>query len=151
MSILLNKGLLQGKCLDYACGIGEDWQILKKKGINIIGYDTYNPKFNNRKLLIDTYDTISNIYMFNVIPSIEEHKRQLKLLKSISNNIYICVRSDIKAIKNTWVYNKEYDGYITNIKSFQRFYNTKEKIKDYFGDVNYISSNFSFKLFKLHI
>lgn len=151
MSILLKKGLLQEKCLDYACGVGEDWQILKRKGINIVGYDTFNSKFNNKKLLNNTYDTISNIYMFNVIPSIKEHKRQLKLLKSIGKNIYIAIRSDIKSIQNNWIYNKEYNGYITNIKSFQRFYNTEEKIKNYFGNVEYISNNSSFKLFKLHI
>ena len=37
--LLLNKRLLIGDMLDFGCGFGKDVELLKGKGVNIIGYD----------------------------------------------------------------------------------------------------------------
>ena len=38
---LLNKNLLVGDVLDFGCGFGKDVELLKAKGINIVGYDKH--------------------------------------------------------------------------------------------------------------
>ena len=78
----------------------------------------------------------------------KEHKELLNKIKSLGNNIYISVRSDKKAIKDTWEYIKENDCWRTPKNTYQRFY-TEEMINTYFGEVEYIINNSNLKLFKL--
>lgn len=150
MKILYNKGLLNGRCLDYATGYGLDVKYLKELGIYIKGYDKFNPEFNNKNLLDNTYNCVVSIYMFNTIPDLNICKEELNKIKKIGENIYISVRSDTKVIRDNWRYIKSYDGYITTNNSFQRFYN-EESVSKYFGEVDYIHNAKDFKLFKLHI
>lgn len=149
MKILKQKGLLQGSILDYGCGHGEDVRMLQFECYNIEGYDKFNPLYMDTSLLEQYYDTITCNYVFNVIPDIAEHDALLKDIEKLGKTIYICVRADIKAIKDNWKYITEYDCWETGKGSYQRFYNTDEMINTYFGDVEYISNNSSFKLFKL--
>lgn len=148
MQILLNKNLLEGSILDYGCGYGEDVEILQSQGMSIEGYDKFNITYKNEYKINNKYNTITINYVFNVIPNLEEHKALLKKIKSISDNIYICVRSDKKAIRPAWKYNQENKGYWTTNNSFQRFYNEK-MIDELFGEVEYISNTNSLRLFKL--
>ena len=149
MQILFNKGLLQGKILDYACGYGFDVERLGQHyGYDIQGYDRYNPTYSDNKLLEGRYDTITCLYMFNTLPSFCEHRGQLDSLRALSNNIYIAVRTDNLAVNKKWDYEDRYEGWITSINSFQRFYD-EDMIERYFGEVEYIASNSSMKLFKL--
>jgi 2-polyprenyl-3-methyl-5-hydroxy-6-metoxy-1,4-benzoquinol methylase len=61
--IVLNQEKIKGKVLDYGCGIGKDVELLKEKGVDIIGYDPfYFPKFPNEK-----FDTILCFYVLNVL------------------------------------------------------------------------------------
>ena len=151
MRILREKGLLKGKILDYGCGHGEDTNILKMDyGINIVGYDKFNDTYNSEELLNKKYDIATCNYVLNVIPDLDEHKDVIELLRQLSDNVYICVRSDIKAIRENWVYNEQQLGYWTTNNSFQRFYNA-DMIEKLFGEVEYISNNSSFKLFKIKI
>lgn len=148
MKILKDKELLKGKILDFACGHGEDVSILSGFGFDIIGYDKFNDRYRNDKLLNNKYGVVTCNYCFNVMPDLEEHRQVLELLKSLSDNVYISVRSDLKAIKPNWIYNKEQLGYWTTTGSFQRFYDD-EMVNELFGEIEYINNNASFKLFKL--
>ena len=148
MKILRRKNLLQGKILDYACGYGGDMEFLRHMGYNIQGYDRYNPTYSDNKLLEGRYDTVTCLYMFNTIPSLNEHRWQLDSLRALSNNIYIAVRADNLAVNKKWDYEDRYEGWITSINSFQRFYD-EDMIEKYFGEVDYIVNNSSMKLFKL--
>ena len=139
---------LDSKCIDIGCGKGQDIEFLKYLGINIVGYDRYNNKFKDDKLLENTYDIVTCNYVFNVIYDLQEHKELLNNIKEIGNNIYISVRSDDRAIKDTWEYIKENDCWKTPKNTYQRFY-TEEMINTYFGQVEYIINNGSLKLFKL--
>jgi DNA phosphorothioation-associated putative methyltransferase len=139
---------LDSKCIDIGCGKGQDVEFLKYLGIDIVGYDRYNPNFRDDKLLESTYDTVTCNYVFNVIYDLQEHKGLLNKIKLLGNNIYISVRSDKKAIKDTWEYIEENDCWRTPKNTYQRFY-TEEMISTYFGDVEYIINNGSLKLFKL--
>ena len=139
---------LDSKCIDIGCGKGQDVEFLKYLGVDIVGYDRYNPSFKDDKLLDNTYDIVTCNYVFNVICDLQEHKELLNNIKKLSDNIYISVRSDNKAIKDTWEYIKENDCWRTPKNTYQRFY-TEEMINTYFGDVEYIISNGSLKLFKL--
>jgi DNA phosphorothioation-associated putative methyltransferase len=153
MRLLYDKGLLKrNSILDYATGHGIDVKYLKELGIHIEGYDKFNPEFNNEELLSNTYDTVICLYCFNVIADLHEHNFQLARLKELSNNIYIAVRSDSKAVNTqTWRFEKEYDGWITSNNSFQRFYTNHEMLVGYFGDITYIHNGKDFKLFRLNI
>ena len=145
--INLNVFDLDSKCIDIGCGKGEDVEFLKYLGVDIVGYDKYNPKFKDDKLLDNTYDIITCNYVFNVI-GLQEHKELLNKLKQIGNNIYISVRSDNRAIKDNWEYIKEDDYWKTPKNTYQRFY-TEEMVNTYFGQVEYIISNSSLRLFRL--
>lgn len=138
---------MTGKVLDYGCGHGEDIDLLRERhNINIVGYDKFNEKFKDETLLNERYDNVTCNYVFNVIYNLEEHKQVVELLRTLSKNVYISVRSDIKAIKD-WEYIAEQDCYKTS-RSFQRFYD-KQMISKYFGEVEYLGMDGSFKLFKL--
>ena len=139
---------LDSKCIDIGCGKGQDVEFLKCLGIDIVGYDKYNPNFRNDKLLNSTYDIVTCNYVFNVIYDLQEHKELLNKIKRIGSNIYIGVRSDTRAIKKDWIYIKEQDCWRTGRNTYQRFY-TEEIINTYFGQVEYIINNGSLKLFKL--
>lgn len=143
----LNVFNLTDKCIDIGCGKGQDVTFLRYLGVNIVGYDKYNPKFKDDKLLDYSYDLITCNYVFNVI-DLDEHKDLLNKIKLLSDNIFICVRSDSRAIKNNWKYILEHDYWLTPKRTYQRFY-TEEIVDKYFGQVEYIVNNRSLKLFKL--
>ena len=90
---VLNKGLLQGEVLDFGCGFGKDVEVLKDKGIDIIGYDRhYFPSYPQKK-----FDTIICFYVLNVLMQ-EEQTRVLmeisQLLKP-TGKAYFAVRRDV--------------------------------------------------------
>ena len=84
----LNIFNLTDKCIDIGCGKGQDVIFLRYLGVNIIGYDKYNPKFNDDKLLDNIYDLVTCNYVFNVI-DLEEHKRLLNKINKLSDNVFI--------------------------------------------------------------
>ena len=92
--ILLNKGELKGKVLDFGCGFGKDVEELQENEIDIEGYDPhYFPKFPSGK-----FDTIICHYVLNVI----KNQEQAKVLFEVSNLLkpggkaFFTVRRDIK-------------------------------------------------------
>ena len=93
MNWLKKTGALKGKILDFGCGFGSDVQFLKDDGYDIEGYDNYYFRnYPDKK-----FDTITCIYVLNVLNTIE----QSKVLLSISNLLkhggkaYFVVRRDI--------------------------------------------------------
>jgi SAM-dependent methyltransferase len=151
MRLLKEKNLLQGTILDMGCGAGNDVQFLQKDGFDIVGYDKYNPVYKEDRLLECYFDTITCNYVFNVIPDLQEHYNLIKLLKQLGKNIYIAVRSDIKAKNDTWVWSDREQGYWTSKGSFQRFYNNTlvSFLFGVHGEIQYIHDGSDFKLFKL--
>ncbi|MFD0834875.1 bifunctional class I SAM-dependent methyltransferase/HIT family protein [Mariniflexile aquimaris] len=92
--IVLNKKKIIGKVLDFGCGIGKDVELLKNKGIDIIGYDPfYFPEFPTER-----FDTILCFYVLNVLLPEE----QAEVLMNVSNLLkpngkaYFAVRRDIQ-------------------------------------------------------
>ena len=65
---------LDSKCIDIGCGNGQDVEFLKYLGIDIVGYDRYNPNFKDDKLLESKYELVTCNYVFNVIYDLQEHK-----------------------------------------------------------------------------
>lgn len=149
MRELFKRNLLTGKIIDFACGHGFDVQKLSELGLDIVGYDKYNAEFKDGELLQHRYDVVTCNYMFNVIPDLEEHSKTLELLRSLSDNVYIAVRTDTKAIKDTWKWDMKSMGYWTPRGSFQRFYDDYGLMDDVFGELEYIIDDASMKLFKL--
>jgi SAM-dependent methyltransferase len=88
MRFLKEEGYLQGSHLDYGCGKGSD--------ANILNIERYDPYWFNVPL-VDTYDTITCLYVLNVIPDLSERATVLhelhRLLKP-DGVAYIAVRRD---------------------------------------------------------
>ena len=91
--MLLEKGLLRGKILDFGCGLGKDVELLKEKGFDIVGYDPhYFPQLPTGK-----FDTILCFYVLNVLLPLE----QAEVLMDVSyylketGTAFFSVRRDI--------------------------------------------------------
>ena len=149
MRELMNLRLLNLNILDFGCGHGFDVNFLSYLGVDIVGYDKYNPEYKDESLLDKKYNVVVANYVLNVIPNLVEHQQVIDKLRVLGDNIYIAVRSDVKAIKKDWIHIKEYDCYKTSKNSYQRFYTSHEIIQKYFGEVEYLIDNNSTKLFKL--
>ena len=152
MVMLLKKKLISpdAKMLDFGCGYGRDVKELSAYpfNYNIQGYDAYSPLYKNSSCLLnDKYDIITCNYVFNVIADLDTHRKTLDTLLSICRVAYITVRSDEKAIKDSWEYSEAHRGYWTS-STFQRFYD-EDMVRELFGDVEFIVSNSSMKLFKI--
>lgn len=148
MQKLYDLNLLKYPMLDFGCGNGDDARLLSNMGAYVDGYDKYNLKYSQSGLLLNNYDCVTCHYVFNVIRDLEEHRDILELLKTLSDTVYISVRSDERAIKYGWVCDPLNNCYRTSRGSYQRFYD-EEMITRYFGDVEYIVNNSSYKLFKI--
>lgn len=74
MRELANRNLLKDDILDYGCGKGTDSEWLwKDYHIQTWRYDKFNREFKDDFLLKEQYDTITALYVFNVIYSLVEH------------------------------------------------------------------------------
>lgn len=91
---LLDKNLLQGKTLDFGCGLGNDVKLLQRKGFNITGYDPYHfPEYPN-----DKFDTIICFYVLNVLFPEEQANVLMEVshLLKPGGKAYYAVRRDVK-------------------------------------------------------
>ncbi|BAY99088.1 HIT family protein [Tolypothrix tenuis PCC 7101] len=91
---LLNQNLLQGKILDFGCGLGNDVKILREKGCDITGYDPYY--FSQYPQ--GQFDTIICFYVLNVLFSEEQASVLMEVahLLKPGGKAYYAVRRDIK-------------------------------------------------------
>ena len=152
---LINLGYfsLGDEVLDYGCGFGYDGNYLKLllNRDKVFLYDEYNSIYKDTSLLERFYDKVVCFYVFNVIPSLVEHDWVLNLLKSLSKELFIAVRSDeIKSVKSSWEWDDNARGYWTTRNTFQRFYD-EDMIGELFGEVEYIHKGKDYKLFKITV
>ena len=92
--IVLNQNKIIGKVLDFGCGIGKDVELLKHKGIDIIGYDPfYFPELPTEK-----FDTILCFYVLNVLLPEEQAEvlMNISILLKPKGKAYFAVRRDIQ-------------------------------------------------------
>ncbi|NES17622.1 MAG: HIT domain-containing protein [Symploca sp. SIO3E6] len=91
---LLGNNLLQGKVLDFGCGLGNDVKLLNKKGCEITGYDPYYfPEYPK-----DKFDTIICFYVLNVLFPEEQATVLMEVshLLKPGGKAYYAVRRDLK-------------------------------------------------------
>ena len=93
MNWLKRKQLLNGKVLDFGCGYGSDVNFLNEDGFDIEGYDNFH--FPNYP--IAKYDTITCLYVLNVLKSIEQSNVLLSVSSLLKHGgkAYFAVRRDI--------------------------------------------------------
>ena len=103
---LLAQGLIQGRVLDFGCGLGTDVAFLRAQGFDITGYDPhYAPAYPTGR-----FDTILCHYVLNVLLPEEQVQVLMavaELLKP-SGRAYFTVRRDIK--RAGFRAHTEYDG-----------------------------------------
>lgn len=91
---LWKRGLIQGRVLDFGCGLGADVLFLNKNGIDAVGYDPhYAPDYPKEK-----FDTILCHYVLNVLFT-EEQSHVLMAVSELlkpSGRAYFTVRRDVK-------------------------------------------------------
>ncbi|NER21550.1 MAG: HIT domain-containing protein [Symploca sp. SIO1C2] len=91
---LLGNNRLQGKILDFGCGLGNDVKLLHKKGCEITGYDPYYfPEYPQ-----DKFDTIICFYVLNVLFPEEQATVLMEVshLLKPGGKAYYAVRRDLK-------------------------------------------------------
>lgn len=91
---LFGKKYLVGDVLDFGCGFGKDVELLKKKGINIVGYDShYFPKYPAKK-----FDTIICFYVLNVLMRGEQANvlMEVSQLLKPTGKAFFAVRRDLR-------------------------------------------------------
>lgn len=89
-----SQNLLIGEVLDFGCGFGKDVEVLKEKGISIIGYDKhYFPIFPSQR-----FDTIICFYVLNVLLQEEQAKVLMEISQLLrpTGKAYFAVRRDLK-------------------------------------------------------
>ncbi len=91
--ILFNQNKIIGKVLDFGCGIGKDVELLKDKGIDIIGYDPFYFPIQ----LHEKYDTILCFYVLNVLLPEEQNQVLMRISTLLKPNgkAYFAVRRDV--------------------------------------------------------
>lgn len=92
--LLLNKNLLAGDILDFGCGFGKDVELLKAKGLSIVGYDKhYFPEYPAKK-----FDTIICFYVLNVLLQEEQANVLMEIshLLKPTGKAYFAVRRDLQ-------------------------------------------------------
>jgi diadenosine tetraphosphate (Ap4A) HIT family hydrolase len=92
--LLLGKNLLQGKVLDFGCGLGNDVKLLQQKGFDITGYDPYYfSQYPDGK-----FDTIICFYVLNVLFPQEQTNVLMEVshLLKPGGKAYYAVRRDLK-------------------------------------------------------
>jgi diadenosine tetraphosphate (Ap4A) HIT family hydrolase len=92
--ILIERKLFFGSILDFGCGFGKDVELLKKKGVNIVGYDKfYFPEYPTGK-----FDTVLCFYVLNVLLPEEQTAVLLEISRLLKpgGKAYFAVRRDIK-------------------------------------------------------
>jgi diadenosine tetraphosphate (Ap4A) HIT family hydrolase len=114
MNWLIRNNFLKGRILDYGCGFGTDVSYLKDDGYEIDGYDKYYFKEYPK----NRYQTITCIYVLNVLKQIEQSKVLLNISELLSHGgkAFFVVRRDI--IKEGFRIHKIYKEatYQTNVK-----------------------------------
>jgi len=92
--LLLDKKVLNGYVLDFGCGFGKDVELLKVKGINIVGYDKhYFPEYPKTK-----FDIIICFYVLNVLMPEEQAcvLTEISQLLKPTGKAYFAVRRDLQ-------------------------------------------------------
>lgn len=91
---LWNLGLIQGRVLDFGCGLGTDVNFLRSNQVDVIGYDPhYAPAYPTGK-----FDTILCHYVLNVLLG-EEQAHVLMAISELlkpTGRAYFTVRRDIQ-------------------------------------------------------
>lgn len=91
---LWNRNLIQGRVLDFGCGLGTDVKFLQENGVDVVGYDPhYVPEYPTGR-----FDTILCHYVLNVLlPEEQAHVLMAvsELLKP-TGRAYFTVRRDIQ-------------------------------------------------------
>ena len=92
--ILLERNLIQGEVLDFGCGLGKDVELLKVKGITVIGYD----KHHSPHYPLQQFDTILCFYVLNVLLPEEQATvlMEISQLLKPQGKAYFAVRRDIQ-------------------------------------------------------
>lgn len=91
---LVEQQLLQGKILDFGCGLGKDVELLEQQSFDIVGYDPYYfPYYLGHK-----FDTIICLYVLNVLMPEEQAQVLMEVshLLKPSGKAYYAVRRDLK-------------------------------------------------------
>ncbi|MFQ5602233.1 MAG: methyltransferase domain-containing protein [bacterium] len=91
---LFSRKLIKGKVLDFGCGLGVDYEFLRKNEVNVVGYDPhYKPDYPKQK-----FDTILCNYVLNILLP-EEQAHVLMAVSELLNSdgrAYYAVRRDVK-------------------------------------------------------
>ncbi len=93
--LLFEKSLLIGSVLDFGCGFGKDVEVLKSRGVDILGYDKHY--FPEKP--IERFDTILCLYVLNVLlpEELSLVLMEVSVLLKPGGKAYFAVRRDLRS------------------------------------------------------
>ena len=118
MQHLYDEGLISSNHLDYGCGRGDDADLLM--------CDKYDPNFQWNEFPAKKYDSISCIYVLNVIESSNEREDVVGKVMSLLNpggKAYFAVRRD--KFEEGYTKRGTWQGWITLGIPFETIYEQK--------------------------
>ncbi len=115
---LHQNGYLEGRILDFGCGLGKDVEFLQQKGYEVEGYDPYYfAEFPKGK-----FDTIICHYVLNVLMPEEQAGVLMEVSELLkpTGTAYFTVRRDIKKSGFRYHPKQRCDVYQCNVKLNQK-------------------------------
>lgn len=114
--------------LDYGCGRGDDLNILKSEGYDIIGWDpNHRPEGK-----VEERDIVNIGFVINVIEDRAERKEALRLAHGYAQQLLV-VSAMIATEKHIEKFRPYGDGVITSRNTFQKYY-TQDELREYITD-----------------
>ena len=114
--------------LDYGCGRGDDLNILKSEGYDIIGWDpNHRPEGK-----VEERDIVNIGFVINVIEDRAERKEALRLAHGFAQQLLV-VSAMIATEKHIEKFRPYGDGVITSRNTFQKYY-TQDELREYITD-----------------
>jgi len=115
--------------LDYGCGRGDDLNILRSEGYDIIGWDpNHRPEGK-----VEERDIVNIGFVINVIEDRAERQEALRLAYKFAKRLLV-VSAMIATEKHIEKFKPYSDGVITSRNTFQKYY-TQDELREYIADI----------------
>lgn len=90
---LLREGLIRGRVLDFGCGFGADVRALRRRGLDVTGYDPHHAP----DLPDGRFDTVLCFYVLNVLLPEEQDEALMDIAERLApgGTAYVAVRRDV--------------------------------------------------------
>lgn len=129
IALALSDGIITTatSTFDYGCGYGADVRYLRKRKVEISGWDP----FHQPKAELVSADVINLGYVLNVIEDLKERAETLRQAYLLAKRVLIVAVRVERALEDASVFG---DGVVTKIGTFQKIY-TQDEFRNFLESV----------------